>query len=54
MGDYFEDFVNEEGRALGLTIEQIESWTPPKKTRAAKPRKKAARKKKTETEAKPA
>ncbi len=54
MGDYFEDFVNEEARALGLTIEQIESWTPPKKTRTAKPRKKAARKKKTETEAKPA
>ncbi len=54
MGDYFEDFVNEEARALGLTIEQIESWTPPKKTRTVKPREKAARKKKTETEAKPA
>ncbi len=47
-------FVREEARALGLTIEQIESWTPPKKTRSAKPRKKTARKKKTETEVKPA
>ncbi len=52
MGDYFEDFVNEEARALGLTIEQIESWTPPKKARTTKPRKKAVRKKKVETEVK--
>ena len=54
MGDYFEDFVNEEARALGLTLEQIEFWMPPKKTRSSKPHKKAARKKMTETEAKPA
>ncbi len=54
MGDYFEDFVDEEARALGLSVEQIKAWTPPKKTRTGKSRKKAARKKKTETEAKPA
>lgn len=46
MGDYFGEFVSEEARALGQSVGEIESWTPPAKTRARKPRKKAARKKK--------
>jgi hypothetical protein len=29
MGDYFEGFVDEEARALGLTREAIQAWTPP-------------------------
>jgi predicted transcriptional regulator len=28
MGDYFRDFVREEARALGVTIEQIRGWEP--------------------------
>ena len=52
MGDYFEDFVNEEIRALGLTFEQINAWTPPKKKRTRKPRTKAVRKDETEIQAK--
>jgi hypothetical protein len=31
MGDYFESFVDEEARELGLTPEQIRSWQPPDK-----------------------
>ncbi|MHA7839493.1 MAG: BREX-2 system adenine-specific DNA-methyltransferase PglX [bacterium] len=46
MGEYFEEFVTEEARALGLALDEIGSWTPPAKTRARKPGKKAARKKK--------
>ncbi|WP_291980613.1 BREX-2 system adenine-specific DNA-methyltransferase PglX [Luteitalea sp.] len=29
MGDYYEGFVDEEARALGLTREAIRVWTPP-------------------------
>jgi len=28
MGDYFEGFVDEEARALGLTHDAIRAWTP--------------------------
>lgn len=30
MGDYFADFVESEARELGLTLADIENWTPPK------------------------
>jgi hypothetical protein len=30
MGDYFEGFLQEESRNLGLTLEQIKAWQPPK------------------------
>jgi len=29
MGDYFNDFLHEEARALNLTLDQIRAWTPP-------------------------
>ncbi len=31
MGDHFRGFVEEEARALGVTLEQIRAWAPPKK-----------------------
>jgi Domain of unknown function (DUF7008) len=31
MGDYFRDFVREEARTLGVTVEQIRAWQPPTK-----------------------
>jgi hypothetical protein len=33
MGDYMDDFVNMEARELGLTLEQMEEWTPPRTPR---------------------
>jgi hypothetical protein len=33
MGDYFEGFLQEESRNLGLTLEEIRDWEPPQKTR---------------------
>ena len=32
MGDYFENFVEQEARALGLTPADIRSWKPPQRT----------------------
>jgi len=29
MGDYFEQFVHDEARAIEVPVEQIRSWTPP-------------------------
>ena len=29
MGDYFEGFVNEEARQLGITLPEIKAWIPP-------------------------
>jgi hypothetical protein len=40
MGDYFADFVDDEIRALELTVAQVESWEPPKKARGRKASKK--------------
>jgi hypothetical protein len=40
MGDYFEGYLAEESKALGLSVEQVTAWTPPEKP------KKAGRKKK--------
>jgi hypothetical protein len=33
MGDYFEGFVNEEARKLGLTLQDLRNWTPPARQR---------------------
>ena len=40
MGDYFEGYLAEEAKALGMSVEQVMAWTPPEKP------KKAGRKKK--------
>jgi hypothetical protein len=33
LGDYFEGFVKDEARTLGLTVEDVRKWEPPKKTK---------------------
>jgi hypothetical protein len=33
MGDYFEGFLQEESRNLGLTLDEIRAWQPPQKAR---------------------
>jgi hypothetical protein len=40
MGDYFESFVIDEARALGFTIADLRSWTPPAKPAASRSRRK--------------
>jgi hypothetical protein len=42
MGDYFENYLAEESKALGLNVDQVMAWTPPANAR------KAGRKKKVE------
>jgi hypothetical protein len=32
MGDYFEGFVQEESRNLGMTLDQIRAWQPPQRS----------------------
>jgi hypothetical protein len=32
MGDYFAGFVDEETRALGLTLDAVRAWAPPART----------------------
>jgi hypothetical protein len=51
LGDYFADFIDDEARNLGMTIEDVRKWDPPKavkKKRAKKATKKKATKKKVE------
>jgi len=48
MADYFEDFVQEEARQMGKTVEEIKSWKPPK--RPNKPAKKKMRPKEDDPE----
>ena len=31
MGDYFEGFLQEESRNLGLTLDEIKAWQPPQR-----------------------
>ena len=31
MGDYFEGYLAEEAKALGMSVEQVMAWTPPAK-----------------------
>jgi hypothetical protein len=38
MGDYFEGFIQEEARNLGMTLDQIRAWQPPQTTRRARRR----------------
>jgi len=40
MGDYFETFVGDEARELGLDREQLEAWTPTKQRRSSRAAKK--------------
>jgi hypothetical protein len=40
MGDYFESFVSDEARALGFTIADLRSWTPPVRPAASRSRRK--------------
>jgi hypothetical protein len=44
MGDYFENYLAEESKALGMSVDQVMVWTPPPKA------KKAGRKNKVEVE----
>jgi hypothetical protein len=31
MGDYFEDYLGEEAKALGMSVDQVMAWRPPEK-----------------------
>ena len=42
MGDYFADFVDEEARALGLSLADLRTWTPPAPVRRARRKREAA------------
>jgi hypothetical protein len=33
MGDYFEGYLAEEAKALGMSVEQVMAWTPPERTK---------------------
>jgi hypothetical protein len=39
MGAYFEQFVQEEARALGMTVEALKTWVPPAGGKRGRPRK---------------
>ncbi len=39
MGDYFEGFVTEEAKNLGLTVDEIKAWTPPQRAGRGRRRK---------------
>jgi hypothetical protein len=39
MGDYFAQFLDEEARALGLSLDDLRRWSPP----AGSPRRAARR-----------
>ena len=41
MGEYFEGFLQEESRQMGLTLEQIRAWAPPQRS-GGRGRKKSA------------
>ncbi|KAA0570336.1 BREX-2 system adenine-specific DNA-methyltransferase PglX [Azospirillum sp. Sh1] len=42
LGSYYRDFVADEARALGLTIDDLRSWTPPARAIARRGRRKAS------------
>ena len=51
LGDYFENFIEDEARNLDMTLDDVRNWEPPKKVkkkRAKKATKKKATKKKEE------
>ncbi len=39
LGDYYADYVDQQARALGLTVDALRAWTPPEPTRGRKARK---------------
>lgn len=41
LGDYFHSYLEGECRELGLTVEELRDWRPERKSRAARPTKKA-------------
>ncbi|CAO3424898.1 BREX-2 system adenine-specific DNA-methyltransferase PglX [Azospirillum doebereinerae] len=42
LGSYYQDFVADEARTLGLTIDDLRSWTPPARATARRGRRKAS------------
>jgi hypothetical protein len=38
MGDYFQDFLAEEARAQGLTLEALRAWRPAEQPKARRRR----------------
>lgn len=42
LGSYYRDFVADEARALGLTVDDLRSWTPPVRATARRGRRKAS------------
>jgi hypothetical protein len=36
LGDYFADYVDQQARALGLTLDALRAWTPPEPARGRK------------------
>jgi hypothetical protein len=42
MGDYFQGYVDEEARELGLTLDALRAWTPPAAPRRTRARRSAA------------
>ena len=35
MGDYFANYLAEEAKALGMSVEEVVKWVPPEKTKKA-------------------
>ena len=44
LGDWFADFIDDEARTLGITVEKVRQWEPPKKVKK-RAKKKATKKK---------
>jgi hypothetical protein len=42
MGDYFAEFVEDEARALGVTLAELRAWTPPAPVRRTRQRRATA------------
>ena len=36
MGDYFANYLAEEAKALGMSVEQVMAWVPPEKAKKAR------------------
>ena len=41
MGDFYEDFVRQEARNLGLTLDALRAWRPPEQPRRGRRRRRA-------------
>lgn len=39
LGDYFAQWLDEEARKIGVTLDELRAWTPPAKARNARKRK---------------